>query len=231
MVIAIREKDLFDRLRDILGKSYELPQTGTGAPGMLLEQLLGIQSNNDDLPDAGAWEIKFHGGTALLTLFHLTPSPEGIVGTLIEKHGWVGKDGRPCFRHTISGSSDKGFKVVDEAGRLIVRHTSGTESFWTHDKIFNAATSKMRKLILVSGRKKNKGARVEFNTAATYSEFKPTAFIPAVTEGIIKIDFDARYKHFSSERITGTPRLRDHGTKFRIKSSDLKAIYENIREF
>lgn len=227
MVISIREKELFERLRAVMGRSYELPQTGTGAPGMLLEQLLGVESNNEDLPDAGAWEIKYHGGTALLTLFHLTPRPGDAVKTLIEKHGWVGKDGRQCFRHTISGRSDKGFKVTDEAEKLTVRHPDGTEAYWTHDEIFNAASSKMRKLIVVSGRKQDGGRRVKFNTATICSEFKPTAFIPAAVKGLVKIDFDARYKNGKRS----SDAVRDHGTKFRIKQSDLADIYGKVREF
>ncbi len=227
MVISIREKELFERLRTVIGHSYDLPKTGTGAPGMLLEQLLGVESNNEDLPDAGGWEIKFHGGASLLTLFHLNPSPQNAIKTLIEKHGWTGRDGRQCFRHTISGRSDRGFCIVDEDERLIVRHPDGTEAYWTHDEVFNAASSKMRKLIMVSGRKDRMRARVAFNSAAVYSEFKPTAFIPAATQGIIKIDFDARYKN--GKRIADA--VRDHGTKFRIKTDDLKSIYGKVQEF
>jgi hypothetical protein len=45
-------------------KSYR----GTGAPGRLLEHLLGIEENNQDSPDLMDWEVKFHGGNALITL-------------------------------------------------------------------------------------------------------------------------------------------------------------------
>jgi len=107
----------------VVGESYDLPQTGTGAPGMLLEHLLGIESSNDDLPDASGGKIKFHGENSLLTLFHLNPTPVNVIKALIEKHGWTDKDGRRCFRHMISGLSDRGFYVVNEGGRLIVRHS------------------------------------------------------------------------------------------------------------
>jgi len=52
---------------------------GSGAPGRYLEDLLGIDENNADSPDLADWEIKFHGGTALLTLFHKDPEPKGII--------------------------------------------------------------------------------------------------------------------------------------------------------
>ncbi len=50
---------------------------GSGGPGRLLEDILGIKANNADSPDLADWEIKFHSGPSLLTLFHKDPEPRG----------------------------------------------------------------------------------------------------------------------------------------------------------
>ena len=70
------DADLYARLRGVLRRGWiPMPDysgyRGTGAPGKILEELLGIDGGNFDTPDAGRWEIKFHSRNALLTLFHL----------------------------------------------------------------------------------------------------------------------------------------------------------------
>ena len=226
MVISIKKNELFERIRErVLGTSHKLPATGTGAPGMLLEQLLGVDPNSSDLPDAGGWEIKFHGGTALLTLCHKTPKPKGAVKALIDQHGWTGKDGRRSFRHTISGrQTPRGFSVVDKDKCLHILHAEGPEVYWRHDDINNAVVSKLRRLVLVHGRRA--GGKVFFESAFAYSDLTFSKFIPATVSGKVKIDFDARYSN--GQRDAGA--LRDHGTKFRIHVSDLAEIYESVSE-
>ena len=226
MVIAIRKNELFGRIRErVLGTSHKLPATGTGAPGMLLEQLLGVDSNSSDLPDAGGWEIKFHSGGTPLTLCHKTPKPNGAIKALIDQHGWTGKDGRRSFRHTISGGpSLYGFSVEDKEGCLHVSHAEGPEVYWQHDDILTAVASKLRRLVLVRGRKA--GGKVFFESAFAYSDLSITKFIPAAVSGKVKVDFDARYSN--GKRNAGA--LRDHGTKFRINVGDLAEIYKSVSE-
>lgn len=225
----MRRNELFDKVRCLLGGEYDLPNRGPGAPGMLLETMLGVSSNPDDIADTGAWEIKYHGGSSLLTMFHKTPQPDGIIKELIDAHGWIGRDGRRAFRHTLSGGpSKRGFAAVSNGEHLSVCHNSGGPApYWTHDEIMNAA-SKMRRAVVVVGKKKIDGgrAKVAFNSALALDEFKITQFIPAVLSGKIKIDFDARYQN--GARDAGA--IRDHGTKFRIKMSDLNIIYGRISD-
>ncbi|MDE0265703.1 MAG: MvaI/BcnI family restriction endonuclease [Thaumarchaeota archaeon] len=65
---------MFERVRRVLASGWhdlsDYDYGGTGAPGKILEKLLGVDSENFDIPDAGKWEVKFHSGSALLTLFH-----------------------------------------------------------------------------------------------------------------------------------------------------------------
>ena len=107
-----------------------------GAIGNTLEDLLGISENNLPLPNAAEWELKTQrkGTTALLTLFHLEPSPRGlhIADYLLENYGWphkqAGKKYSPnekSFRQTLSymQPTRRGFFIdIDSVNeRVIVR--------------------------------------------------------------------------------------------------------------
>ena len=115
----VTDKDLFERLKTILSTgTYHFDEygglRGTGSSGLLLEELLGFDPSNKDGPDSGRWEVKFHSGKSPLTLFHKTPEPDGVMRSLLNEFGWVGKSGHINFRHTIWGTSlhvDLQFKI------------------------------------------------------------------------------------------------------------------------
>jgi hypothetical protein len=106
------------------------PPGNDGAVGNTLEKLLGIEENNLPLPNATEWELKGQRRrtSALLTLFHLDPSPQalGLVNNLlIAKYGWP-LENHPnelSFRQTIAtvAPSDRGFQVtIDENERKVM---------------------------------------------------------------------------------------------------------------
>lgn len=204
------------------GKSYQ----GTGAPGRLLENILGIAENNNDSPDFNDWEVKFHGGVSLLTLLHKSPEPRGIMNSLVHEHGWPSK-GHLSFRHTFAGSnSDRGFYSVNEIDRVVVRNSIKdiVVPYWTHNTILVASGVKLRRLIVVDGEYNKRLRQVKYNTATAYWGFKVTEFCEAIAKGIVYIDFDAR-----TSKGPGTA-LRDHGTKFRISAENIGLLYENSRK-
>ncbi|MEG9884593.1 MAG: MvaI/BcnI family restriction endonuclease [Hyphomicrobiales bacterium] len=143
-MVAINNADFFARLRSVIDKGWMvLPDDpgyrGSGGPGLLLEKMIGVDPNNRDGPDTGIWELKYHGGTAPITLFHLTPQPKGNMQRVVRGYGWDDGKGRISFRHTIWGQSPRGFRVVNDSGRIIVRN-EGADSdpdivppYWTHD--------------------------------------------------------------------------------------------------
>ena len=107
-----------------------------GAIGNTLEDLLGIQENNLPLPNASEWELKTQrrGTTALITLFHLEPSPRAlhIAEYLVENYGWPHKnagikypDSEKSFRQTVRyGQATSRGLFVDIDGdnrRVVVR--------------------------------------------------------------------------------------------------------------
>jgi len=221
----------FNKISEILkAGTWEFPDNnkynGSGGPGRLLEDLLGIKANNSDSPDLNDWEIKFHGGSSLLTLFHKDPEPRGIIRELVHNYGWNDGKGRISFRHTISGESARGFYIVNEEDRIVIRNKlkDGAVPHWTHNTLFNAFSSKLRRLIVVEGTVLKNPRRVIYSNATAYWEPDVKGFSKAVTDGIFYVDFDARTKEGKGSAI------RNHGTKFRIKVEDLSKVYANNRK-
>src|SRR5574340_344759 len=95
---------------------------GSGGLGNFLLNLLNIKANNSDSPDLADWEIKFHSGASLLTLFHKNPEPRGIIGKIVNEHGWNDSKGRISFRHTIKSKTSKGFYIVNKNNKIIIRN-------------------------------------------------------------------------------------------------------------
>ena len=200
---------------------------GTGAPGKTLEYELGLDGGNLDTPDAGRWELKFHGGNALLTLFHLEARPKGhLENLMIPRFGTVNERGQTTFRHTIHGTSSYGLRVVNDGSAIRVIHDNMPQEnfpYWTHDTLLNAFVSKLRRVVVVGGRTRTRNGRrqVSFNTAWAYREPQISSIANAIQMGVIAIDFDVR--------VRDTGALRNHGTKFRIRRDDLRIIYHHRR--
>lgn len=196
---------------------------GSGAPGDTLEYLCNIERNNNDSPDLKDWEIKFHGGSSLLTLLHKDPEPKGILNKVVNAFGWETDKGHISFRHTIKGKSERGFVVKDKGNKILVvnEKDSSIVPYWEHNTILNAGGGKLRRLILVSGKVSKSKRKVVYKSARAYWDLKLTDIFKAIEDGIIRIDFDAR-----TTKGRGTP-LRNHGTKLRIHISELDKLYES----
>ena len=221
--MTLPTRNIRERLLDVLATGeFEIPEDGfggTGAPGLYLEHLLGLTTSNVDVPDAGAWEVKYTSGNALLTLFHKDPYPRGQgIRYIINRWGWTGRNGQPSFRHTICGESDR-FHVVDDANSLWVRRTGYDDMapHWLHDDLITAFARKLSKLILVHGSYSRKQRIVKYDSAEYLTGPRMNQFIRSIERGVVCIDFDAYIRESGA--------IRNHGTKFRIKVSDLRSIY------
>lgn len=219
-------KVAFKIIREIIEMgSVDIPAkfNGAGAPGNTLEFLLNVKENNLDSPDLMDWEIKFHGGNALLTLFHKDPQPKGIMNDVVDAFGWPNDKGQISFRHTISGKSERGFFIDNNNNRITVSNVNNLaiEPFWDINIILNAIAAKLRRLILVHGIVDKVNRKVVYNSAIAYWDLDMMNISKAIKEGKIYIDFDAR-----TTGGRGTS-LRNHGTKFRIHINHIGSIYEN----
>ena len=229
------DSDIQAKLRDVIAENWhDLPDKGyggTGGPGMYLEKLLGLKTNNSDTPDMGKWELKYHSArrSGMMTLFHLDAKPPGHLDVLISEFGKDRGDGTTSFCHTVRGNkSNKGLIVSDIGDSIFVSHPDRTDidthmwPRWTHDDILNAFASKLRRLITVSGEKN--GNQVRYIGAHAHENPKTSQLISMIVDGSIAIDFDARTQQ-------GTSSLRNHGTKFRIRYQDLKILYSKRNSF
>lgn len=216
------KKDLFARLTQVIQHgTYTMPDkyAGTGAPGIFLEDLLGLSTGNKDIPDSLGWELKFYTRkTNLITLFHKEPQPQGILRYLVKKYGWTDVNGRLSFRHTIAGKSDR-FKIDGDMGQITVRSLEGNGPipYWTQDDILSAAGAKLRRLILVRGVRDKQ--QISYDRVDIFENLELSFFIYEVVRGTIKIDFDVR------EAKPGSNGLRNHGTKFRVEPDNLCRLY------
>lgn len=227
------DRQLHDDLRHLLAAGWidaheMMPDYGgSGAPGKLLEHLLGLDGGNDDGPDSGRWEIKYHSGNSLLTLFHKEAKPAGHLRELVDGHGWRNSGGGLSFRHTIKEApTAKGFYVENRDNRIQVMHNRQVMAWWMHDTLLAAFVAKFRRLIVVRGsrRGRNDSLRVRYESALVCTEPRASLFVDAVASGLVAIDFDARTKR-------GTNALRNHGTKFRIAIGDIHRLYNEVQPF
>ena len=222
------KRELLERLTDVIQHGqYTMPKrySGTGAPGLFLEDLLGLTTGNKDIPDALGWELKYYTlKTNLITLFHKEPQPRKIVRYMVSKYGWKDAQNRLSFRHTIAGKTDR-FKVSVDAGQIIVRPLKGNGPvpYWTESDILSAAGGKLRRLILVRGVRNEQD--VEYNRIDLFENLDLTHFIYEVMRGTVKIDFDVREKEPDSKA------LRNHGTKFRVAPDDMCRLYSKKQRF
>ncbi len=229
MNVAIEDRILYERLQRVLEEGWhDIPEVGgyggSGAPGKLLEELLGVKGGNNDLPDTGRWELKYHGSKSPITLFHKDAQPSGHIEKLLEHYGWADKHNKISFRHTIWGRSNRGFSLEKMNDSIYLRNPNDPIPdlpFWSCHILTNAFIQKLRRLIVVKGERK--GNQVRYLSAELFREPKADEFIAAICDGRIAIDFDARTKS-KNPNVDGW-KARNHGTKFRIKIKNLSDMY------
>ena len=223
-----RSRDqLFNRIRSVIDNGpYVMPTgsryQGSGAPGMFLEDLLGLTAGSMDIPDSVGWELKwFSNRTRLITLFHKEANgPHFVMRNMVKHYGWLDNKGRLSFRHTLEGESDRFRVLADEKLRRLVvrpRKGRGPSPYWSYEDLIAAAGAKLRRLLLVKGEVEKR--RVRFLYAEAYETFHLADFIQEVLRGSIAIDFDCR------ESKPGSVGLRNHGTKFRVSPLAICRLY------
>lgn len=218
-------KKSFAIIKDVISMGIvEMPDhcNGSGAPGDTLEYLCNVERNNYDSPDLNDWEVKFHGGSSLLTLFHKEGQPTGVIDKMVDTFGWE-KNGQISFRHTIGGKNKTNFIVTSADDKITVTNplNKNVFTYWEHDVIVGAIAAKLRRLILVKGKVKRITNQVTYISAVAFWDLNLSAICDAIESGVIYIDFDAR-----TTKGKGTS-LRNHGTKFRIHVRDVEKIYKN----
>ena len=174
---------------------------------------------------------------------------------LLLKYGWASAEAgkkypedEKSFRGTLNAKtfSDRGFKVhVNDKERRVEiifdstitdeRHADWKQSvlkraghlnnfdilpYWGFDDLFHKAGVKLTNCFYVQADEKwenEKGKKQDYflyNYVLKLSQFDQYKFIEAIRDGKVYVDFDARTGH-------------NHGTKFRIRYTDIPILYHN----
>ena len=225
-----------------------------GGVGNTLEDLLEVAENNLQLPDFGAWELKSQRAEtgSLLTLFHTEPLPRAariVPQILLPLYGWPHQEAgliypatERSFRQTINATeySDRGFTVnidynaeivfvsfdysrIDprhDEWRRFIRDGVGTGDidpypYWTFSDIQRKLETKLNNLMYVKADSRIEGGSEYFRYNQIEAYIDPTLeqFLNLMENGSIYVDFDARTGH-------------NHGTKFRIRPSAKRYLYQ-----
>lgn len=227
-----------------------------GGAGNTLEDLLGIEENNLPIPNANEWELKTQQipSASLVTIAHNEPSPTAlrfVPQVLLPKYGWPHQEAgkkyganEMSFRQTISGHtrSDRGFMVqVDRAEEKIKisfdyksvgeRHAAwlksvkarigigelATQPYWGFRDLGAKLGTKLGNCFFVQAEKQtvNQVKQYRYSQIRMLETFSLEKFLAALEIGHAYIDFDARSGH-------------NHGTKFRIKESQISELYSKV---
>jgi len=230
-----------------------------GGVGNTLEDLLGIVENNLPLPNAAEWELKTHrkGSGALLTLFHVEPSPRAmkIVPTLLlPKYGWrhqeAGKkypEDEKSFRQTINrNGTGRGFKVkIDRENRRIIisfdsKSVSSDFADWLRFIENNVGLSELNPVPYwgfddLAGKARTKLLNCFYVKVSVKRENKREFYHYDEIYKCSNFSFDKFIDQIEAGNVyidfdarTG----HNHGTKFRYAESvnGLEALYENVEK-
>lgn len=253
------KESLKSELLEIAGRGFLPSEKDTsrgrndGAPGNLLETLLGIEENNLPLPNAAEWELKVQRShtTSNLTLFHMEPSPRAlrfVPQILLPIYGWPHDEAglrhpptERSFRMTMSSKNftDRGFKVVADGEKVKV--------------IFDAEMVSQRHSDWLSSVEQKTGlGPLEPAPYWGYEDLRKkisaklqNAFY--VTADVKKVDGHEYFHYRKCEMLSGfsldgflglletgeaivefdARTGHNHGTKFRIKQAALPLLYAN----
>lgn len=210
-------------------------RSGSTGIGKTLEDLLGIEENNNSEPDFGVYELKAarDTDTSMLTLFTKAPQPAKVNGILLDKFGYsssnYGND-KKVLHATLSAknttnisNTGKTLSVKCLEDRVVLLSDDNVqEAYWDKEELRKAFNKKYKHtLVYVKAKSRNKGKNEEFLFYEAYelSGFDYDGLIYLLEEGVVKIDI--RIGQYQD----GRP--HDHGTGFRIHPQYFYRLFNN----
>ncbi|WP_461247117.1 MvaI/BcnI family restriction endonuclease [Treponema sp. R6D11] len=212
--------DFSEKFREIREKGF-IPSLRNGPTGIgyTLETLLGINENNDALPDIEGAELKAHRANSsnLITLFTFNnkawkmPPLEAV-----KKFGSQDRNGRQGLYYTMSlKPNSAGLFLLVEKDTISVRHISGTIVVeWSLEAIANRFIQKLPALIFVT-------AFTELRDDKEYFHFQRAQLMKDTTPELLR-------NQFESENILVDLRLHDKGTMARNHGTGFRAYEDKL---
>lgn len=223
-----------------------------------MEDLLGIKENNLPIPNASEWELKTQrkNTSALLTLFHMEPSPKAlnITSYLLINYGWKHKragityqQNERSFRQTLSyhNPTIRGFDLdIDNVNKRILITFNIEKIDISLQDYKSFLINNNNNYILDSNYTPYWGFDDVFHKAGT--KLKNCFFITADektkdTKKFVKYEDIIMLSGFKIEKLIenivanniyidfDARTGHNHGTKFRIKPSAFPLLYENVK--
>lgn len=228
----MRLSEIIKRLKQLKRKGY-VPSLRKGPTGIgfTFEKEMGLSETNIPIPDLGGRvEIKTarRDSESLITLFCFNKGVWHISQKeLIEKFGYRDATNRKALKNTIFFGRQPWQTLhldIDENAHKIYL-ISGQEKLATWDIyiMISKLISKLNQVLFVFSDRKITNGLEEFwfNEAYILSNPSPQKFINAFKSGKVGIDLRMHLRANGS--------VRNRGTAFRIKETELKELYEKVK--
>lgn len=200
--------------------------------GKTLEDLLGIEENNLQLPDLGKIELKaarLESGS-MLTIATKSPLPKGINKILFEKYKYLDEEGSYNLHSTVYGSRNnpQSFRVLFMDERLMLKNKYSIEAYWPISVFGDVIKFKSNKILLVfaetKGERRSASESFHFTDAYVLEGLNLETFKAAVSNDKLKIDI--RIGSYRTGKNKG--KYHDHGTAFRIGKKDFLELFDSV---
>ncbi len=231
----------FNRIKNLgFIKSRRKHNTGIGKT---FEDYLGVDENNDKLPDFEGFEVKSQRAltSSYLTLFTKSPAAPYRANTYLrDTYGQPYEDNIGLKKIHTSIFSNKyntyvntyGFRIInDRPNEVIKLSIKSIETgaildetvHWTYKQMEDALSKKLTALFYVNADTRRVDGKEEFHYTAASIFINPSLenLLRLIDEG--KLMVDIRIGTYKSGKNIG--KAHDHGTGFRIKSQDLNILY------
>jgi len=212
--------DFSEKFREIREKGY-IPSLRNGPTGIgyTLETILGINENNNALPDIEGAELKAHRANSsnLITLFTFNNKAWKMRPLeAIKKFGSQDRNGRQGLYYTMSlKPNSAGLFLLVEKDTISVRHISGIIVVeWSLEAIANRFIQKLPALIFVT-------AFTELRDDKEYFHFQRAQLMKDTTPELLR-------NQFESENILVDLRLHDKGTMARNHGTGFRAYEDKL---
>jgi hypothetical protein len=212
--------DFSEKFREIREKGF-IPSLRNGPTGIgyTLETILGINENNDALPDIEGAELKAHRANSsnLITLFTFNNKAWKMSPLeAVKKFGSQDRNGRQGLYYTMSlKPNSAGLFLLVEKDTISVRHISGIIVVeWSLEAIANRFIQKLPALIFVT-------AFTELRDDKEYFHFQRAQLMKDTTPELLR-------NQFESENILVDLRLHDKGTMARNHGTGFRAYEDKL---
>jgi hypothetical protein len=212
--------DFSEKFREIREKGF-IPSLRNGPTGIgyTLETILGINENNEALPDIEGAELKAHRANSsnLITLFTFNNKAWKMSPLeAVKKFGSQDRNGRQGLYYTMSlKPNSAGLFLLVEKDTISVRHISGIIIVeWSLEAIANRFIQKLPALIFVT-------AFTELRDDKEYFHFQRAQLMKDTTPELLR-------NQFESENILVDLRLHDKGTMARNHGTGFRAYEDKL---